>query len=64
MSLIEPVPLDNRRVLIDGAERPRTAESIRPLTCSTGRVLMIAHVPWRTDLEPPPAPPDEELQSI
>ena len=29
-----------------------------------GRVLMIGHYPWRADLEPPPAPSDEELQSI
>jgi galactose oxidase-like protein len=29
-----------------------------------GRVLMIGHSPWRTDVEPPPAPSDEELQSV
>jgi hypothetical protein len=30
----------------------------------TDGVIMIGHYPWRTDLEPPPAPSDEELQSI
>ena len=29
-----------------------------------GRVLMIGHVPWRLDLEPPPSPTKEELQSV
>ena len=29
-----------------------------------GRVLMIGHYPWRTDVEPPPAPSEEELQSV
>jgi hypothetical protein len=29
-----------------------------------GRVLMIGHVPWRLDLEPPPSPTEEELQRV
>ena len=43
---------------------PRWRTNFLATRLQDGRVLMIGHYPWRTDLEPPPAPSTEEIQSV
>jgi len=43
---------------------PRWRSNFLATRLEDGKVLMIGHYPWRLDLEPPPAPSDEELQSV
>ena len=49
---------------IPAGSMPRWRTLFLATRLQDGRVLMIGHYPFRTDLEPPPAPSDEELESV
>jgi len=49
---------------VPAGSMPRWRTNFLATRLQDGQVLMIGHYPWRPDVEPPPAPSEEELQTV